>query len=105
MTALGITGDAVPLLTGLVVLALLLFVLASWLGRWPLWLAGYGVTILILVGVFFLRDPGRAGERGPETYLAPADEEVVAVGPVDARRIVTGRIRFGIAWAPSARTS
>lgn len=90
MTELGIAGDAVPFLTGLVVLALLLFVIASWLGRWPLWLAGYGVTILILAGAFFFRDPSRTGERGPDLYLAPADGEVIAVEPVEGSGYLEG---------------
>lgn len=79
MTGLGIAADAAPLLMGLAVLALTLFFLASWLGRWPLWLAAYSFVVLAVATAFFFRDPVRVGERGPQVVVAPADGRVVAV--------------------------
>ena len=79
MTGLGIAADALPLLGGLAASALLLYLVASWLGRWPLWIAGYLLTLLVIAGAFFFRDPARSGERGPDLYIAPADGRVVAV--------------------------
>lgn len=79
MTGLAIAADAAPLLVGLAFLALALFFLASWLGRWPLWLAGYVTVVLAVAIAFFFRDPARVGERGPDVVIAPADGQVVAV--------------------------
>lgn len=79
MTGPGIAADAVPLLLGLSAVALALFILGSWLGRWSVWAVGYGFAILALATAFFFRDPARVGERGPELYLSPADGRVVAV--------------------------
>ncbi len=79
MSGLGIAGDAVPLLTGLAALALLLFVLASWLGRWGIWTLGYAAAVLALAVAFFFRDPARAGDRGPDLFIAPADGRVVEI--------------------------
>lgn len=79
MTGLAIAADATPLLAGLTLLALALFFLASWLGRWPLWLAGYALVVLAVAVAFFFRDPVRVGDRGPDLVLAPADGRVVAV--------------------------
>lgn len=79
MNGLGIAADAAPLLVGLAILALALFLLASWLGRWPLWLAGYGLVVLAVATAFFFRDPVRVGERGPQVIVAPADGRVMVV--------------------------
>lgn len=79
MTGLGIASDAVPIMAGLTVVAVLLFILASWRGRWPLWLAAYFITLLVLATAFFFRDPARPGERGPYVFLAPADGRIVSV--------------------------
>ncbi len=79
MSGLGIAGDGVGLLTGLAVLALLLFILGSWLGRWRIWIIGYATAVLALALAFFFRDPARAGDRGPDLFLAPADGRVVEV--------------------------
>ncbi len=41
------------------------------------------VTILALWVAYFFRDPERAGERGSELVIAPADGRVVSVADVD----------------------
>jgi phosphatidylserine decarboxylase len=79
LSGLGIAGDAMPLLTGFAALALLLFILGSWIGRWRVWLIGYAAAVIALALAFFFRDPARAGERGPDLFLAPADGRVVEV--------------------------
>ena len=90
MTGLGIAADAFPLLGALTASALLLFLLATWLGRWPLWVVGYVVTLLVVAGAFFFRDPPRSGERGPGLYIAPADGRVVAVDSVRETEYLEG---------------
>lgn len=90
MSGLAIAGDALPLLTALAALALVLFFLASWFGRWRLWLAGYSIALLALATAFFFRDPVRVGERGPDLFLAPADGRVVAVERVPEPAYIGG---------------
>lgn len=97
MTGFGIAGDAVPLLSALTALALLFFLLGSWRGRWPFWLAGYSLLLLALATAFFFRDPVRVGERGPHLFLAPADGRVVDVERVPEPGYLRGdAIRVGI---------
>ncbi|MFN2302069.1 MAG: hypothetical protein ABR565_09400, partial [Gammaproteobacteria bacterium] len=63
MSGLSIAADATPLLLGIGALALLLFLLASWLGRGSLWFTGYFMVLVALAVAFFFRDPARTGER------------------------------------------
>ena len=79
MTGIGTAADADLLVVGLVLLAVLLFSAAVRFARWPLWLAGYAVAVLVLAGAFFFRDPERIGDRGRDLVLAPADGRVLAV--------------------------
>lgn len=97
MTGLAIAADAAPLVVGLAALAVALFLLASWLGRWPLWLAGYGAVVLAVAIAFFFRDPDRVGERGPNIITAAADGRIVAVERVDEPEYLGGEsIRIAI---------
>jgi hypothetical protein len=61
------TGAVV--IAGLVALAILLFLLSGWSGRWALWLAGYFVVLLALALTAALH-PASAG-RGPGEPPAP----------------------------------
>lgn len=97
MIGIAIAADAHLLLAVLAALAVLLLVVSSWLGRWPLWVAGWGVAVVALAVAFFFRDPDRPGERGPALYVAPADGRVLAVEEVDEPEYLGGRaIRVAI---------
>ena len=69
----GIAPDAYGLLGALAALAIILFALACWRGRWSLWVGAYGLMVVALAVAFFFRDPERAGEGGADAYLSPAD--------------------------------
>ena len=82
MNGLAIAPDAFLPLAVLAVLAVGLLVVAGWLGRWPLWVAGWTVAAVALSVAFFFRDPVRAGDRGTALYVAPADGRILAVEQV-----------------------
>lgn len=82
MNGLAIAPDAFLPLAILAVLSLGLLVVAGWLGRWPLWVAGWTVAAVALSVAFFFRDPVRTGDRGTALYLAPADGRILAVEQV-----------------------
>jgi phosphatidylserine decarboxylase len=58
---------------------------------WPLWLLAFVLTIFALWVAFFFRDPERAGARGPEVVIAPADGKVVLISEVDEPTFMGGR--------------
>lgn len=90
MSGFAIAPEGQLLLAVLAALAVLLFVLAAWSGRWSLWLLGYVVTTLALAGAFFFRDPERGGPRGPGVFVAPADGQVVEVSRVEEPHYLDG---------------
>lgn len=71
MTGLALAPESVALVTVLSALALFLFLLASWLGRWPVWLGGFAAALLALCAAFFFRAPPRDEARGPASDLSP----------------------------------
>ena len=87
---LAIAADGALVVAVLSAVALLLFLVASWTGRWPAWVAGYVVVALALFAAFFFRDPPRSGERGPLVYVSPADGEVVGVERVFEEEYLNG---------------
>jgi phosphatidylserine decarboxylase len=58
---------------------------------WPLWLLAFVLTIFALWVAYFFRDPERAGARGPEVVIAPADGKVVLISEVDEPTFMGGR--------------
>jgi phosphatidylserine decarboxylase len=50
---------------------------------WPIWLLAFGLTVIALWVAYFFRDPVRAGERGEQLVISPADGKVVMVTEVD----------------------
>lgn len=82
MNGLTIAADAFLPLAVLAGLSLGLLIVAGWLGRWPLWVAGWTVAALALAVAFFFRDPVRTGDRGAALYVAPADGRILAVEQV-----------------------
>src|SRR5688500_2999365 len=64
---------------------------------WPLWLLAFGLTLVALWVAYFFRDPERAGDRGDQLVIAPADGKVVMITEVDEPTFVHGRaIRLSI---------
>lgn len=86
---MSVAPEGRPFITaGLLVLAVLA-ALGIWLGGW--WLApALGWAPVALWVPWFFRDPARAGPRGPELILAPADGKVVSVVDVQEREFVGG---------------
>jgi phosphatidylserine decarboxylase len=58
---------------------------------WPVWLLAFALTIVALWVAYFFRDPERAGDRGDQLAVAPADGKVVMVTDVDEPAFVHGR--------------
>jgi phosphatidylserine decarboxylase len=50
---------------------------------WPIWLLAFGLTVIALWVAYFFRDPVRAGERGEQLVISPADGKVVMITEVD----------------------
>ena len=75
-----------PFITGFWAL-LALFALLHW---W--WAFGVWALVSIWVVAFF-RDPERAGPRGPQYVIAPADGVVVSIVDIDEPAFVGGRAR------------
>ena len=90
MSGLAIARDAYLPLAVLALLAVLLLALASWRGRWPLWVAGWSLAAAALAVAFFFRDPERPGTRGPLVYLAPADGRILAIEQVHEPEYLRG---------------
>ena len=60
---------------------------------WPLWLIAFVLTIIALWVAYFFRDPERAGERGKQIVIAPADGKVVQIAEVDEPAFAQGKTR------------
>ncbi|MDB4880954.1 MAG: Phosphatidylserine decarboxylase proenzyme [Gemmatimonadetes bacterium] len=60
---------------------------------WPLWLLAFLLTIIALWVAYFFRDPERAGDRGAQVVIAPADGKVVLIQEVDEPAFMGGRAR------------
>jgi len=58
---------------------------------WPLWLLAFLLTLVALWVAYFFRDPERAGARGDQLVIAPADGKVVMITEVDEPTFVHGR--------------
>ncbi|MGQ0712981.1 MAG: phosphatidylserine decarboxylase family protein [Gemmatimonadaceae bacterium] len=57
----------------------------------PLWIAAIVLVALAIWLVAFFRDPERAGERGAQLVVSPADGKVVQITEVDEPAFVRGR--------------
>ncbi|MEK7401726.1 MAG: phosphatidylserine decarboxylase family protein [Gemmatimonadota bacterium] len=58
---------------------------------WPLWLLAFVLTLLALWVAYFFRDPERAGERGEQLVIAPADGKIVQIAEVDEATMLKGK--------------
>jgi phosphatidylserine decarboxylase len=73
------------------------FALAFWRRSWALWLVAFALLLLALWVAYFFRDPERAGERGEQLVVSPADGRVVQVAEVDEPAFLRDRsIRVSI---------
>jgi phosphatidylserine decarboxylase len=68
---------------------------AAALGRrsWALWILAFLFTLITLWVAYFFRDPERAGERGPDLLIAPADGRVVMIAEVDEPAFIHGKAK------------
>lgn len=73
------------------VLALAAFALALVRRSWSLWLLAIVITILALWVAYFFRDPERAGERGMDIAVAPADGKLIMIAEVDEPAFIGGK--------------
>ncbi|MEP6620565.1 MAG: phosphatidylserine decarboxylase family protein [bacterium] len=58
---------------------------------WPLFILAFLLTIIALWVAYFFRDPERAGQRGEQIVIAPADGKVVLINDVDEPAFMGGR--------------
>lgn len=58
---------------------------------WSLWLLAVIITLLALWVAYFFRDPERAGERGANIVVAPADGKLIMITDVDEPAFIGGR--------------
>ena len=64
---------------------------------WPLWLLAFVLTLLVLWVAYFFRDPERAGARGDQLVISPADGRVIDIVEVDEPAFLQGRaIRISV---------
>ncbi len=82
--------EGYPFMFGAAALAALVFVLALKLRSWPLWLLAFTLTIVALWVAWFFRDPLRAGERGDNIAISPADGRVVLITNIHEPTFVNG---------------
>lgn len=83
----------------LIALALAAAAYAGALARrsWPLWLLAFVLTLLVLWVAYFFRDPERAGARGDQLVISPADGRVIDIVEVDEPAFLQGRaIRISV---------
>ena len=73
------------------VLALAAFALALVRRSWSLWLLAIVITILALWVAYFFRDPERAGERGMDIAVAPADGKLIMIAEVNEPAFIGGK--------------
>ena len=68
---------------------------AAALGRrsWALWILAFLFTLVTLWVAYFFRDPERAGQRGPDLLIAPADGRVVMIAEVDEPACIHGKAK------------
>lgn len=73
------------------VLAVAVFALALVRRSWALWLLAIVITVLALWVAYFFRDPERAGERGTEIVVAPADGKLIMITEVEEPAFIGGK--------------
>ena len=75
---------------GIILAAVALTAAVVW-RSWPLWTVAFLLMILALWVAYFFRDPERAGDRGGEIVIAPADGRVVMITEVDEPAFLHGK--------------
>jgi phosphatidylserine decarboxylase len=79
------------------ILAASAFALALARRSWSLWLLAIVITVLALWVAYFFRDPERAGERGSNLIVAPADGKLIMITEVDEPAFIGGKaVRLSI---------
>jgi phosphatidylserine decarboxylase len=88
---LNFAREGYPFIGIATVLALAAFALALVRRSWSLWLLAIVITILALWVAYFFRDPERAGERGMDIAVAPADGKLIMIAEVDEPAFIGGK--------------
>jgi len=88
---LNFAREGYPFIGIATVLALAAFALALVRRSWSLWLLAVVITILALWVAYFFRDPERAGERGMDIAVAPADGKLIMIAEVDEPAFIGGK--------------
>jgi phosphatidylserine decarboxylase len=88
---LNFAREGYPFIGIATVLALAAFALALVRRSWSLWLLAIVITILALWVAYFFRDPERAGERGIDIAVAPADGKLIMIAEVDEPAFIGGK--------------
>jgi phosphatidylserine decarboxylase len=79
------------------IVAITAFATAFTMRSWALWLVAFCLAMLALWVPYFFRDPERAGDRGENVVVAPADGRLQGIAEVDEPTFVHGRaIRLSI---------
>ncbi len=85
-------GEGLPVSFGIAtLLAVGAFAIALARRSWSLWLLAVIITLLALWVAYFFRDPERAGERGANIVVAPADGKLIMITEVDEPAFIGGR--------------
>ena len=74
-----------------VLLAAVAFTAALGRRSWPLWLLAFVLLVLAIWVAYFFRDPERAGDRGEQLVISPADGKVVMITEVDEPNYLQSR--------------
>ncbi|WP_337170568.1 phosphatidylserine decarboxylase family protein [Gemmatimonas aurantiaca] len=82
--------EGYPFMMGALALAALAYVGALRMRSWPLWLLAFTLTVIALWVAWFFRNPERAGERGEQVVVSPADGRVVLITHIDEPTFVDG---------------
>jgi phosphatidylserine decarboxylase len=88
---LNFAREGYPFIGIATVLALAAFALALVRRSWSLWLLAIVITILALWVAYFFRDPERAGERGMDIAVAPADGKLIMIAEVNEPAFIGGK--------------
>jgi len=88
---LNFAREGYPFIGIATLLAVGAFAIALARRSWSLWLLAVIITLLALWVAYFFRDPERAGERGANIVVAPADGKLIMITEVDEPAFIGGR--------------
>ncbi|UCC82955.1 MAG: phosphatidylserine decarboxylase family protein [Gemmatimonadota bacterium] len=75
--------EGLPFILGTTVPAIVLLSAAAYIGGTLLWIVAFCVAVLAVFVLAFFRDPERAGPKGPDLVVSPADGKVIDIRLVE----------------------